>query len=127
MENLDDCDARLTNGDEIRLRTRCELLMRKGSWLNVRVGESRDRSVIQFPDTDRGKERCPGMTVTYTQIQLAAKITERSSHKTRLTELNTDDDEISERPSRSSHSRLKNLCITTSACLKQTRDGRLVC
>ena len=31
------------------LRTRCELLMWKGSWLNVRAGESNDRSVTQFP------------------------------------------------------------------------------
>ena len=43
------------------------------------------------------------MTVTYAQIQLAGEVTERSSHEARLTELNTSDDDIAERPSRSLH------------------------
>ena len=42
------------------------------------------------------------MTVTDAQSQLAGEVTERSSHKARLTELNTSDDETAERPSRSS-------------------------
>ena len=67
----------------MRLRTRCELLMWKGSWLNVRVGESSDRWVLH-----RQRQR--------------ALIAERSSHKARLTKLNTSDDETAERPSRSS-------------------------
>ena len=84
------------------LRTRRELSMWKGSWLNVRVGESSDRSVVQFSVLIEARSVCPGMTVTYAQIQLAGQVTERSSHKARLTELNTSDDEIAETPSRSS-------------------------
>ena len=42
--------------------------------------------------TDRGKERCPGVIITCTQIQVAGKVIERSSHKARLTELNTSDE-----------------------------------
>ena len=43
--------------------------------------------------TDRGKERCPGVIIiTCTQIQVAGKVVERSSHKARLTELNTSDE-----------------------------------
>ena len=41
---------------------------------------------------DRGEERCPGMIITCAQIQLAGKVIERSSHKARLTELNTSDE-----------------------------------
>ena len=51
--------------------------MWKGSWLNVRVGGSSDRSVIQFPGPTRGKERCPGLTVTYAQRQLAGQVGEK--------------------------------------------------
>ena len=35
-----------SNGDKMCLRTRRELSMWKGSWLNVRVGESSDRLVV---------------------------------------------------------------------------------
>ena len=42
--------------------------------------------------TDRGKERCPDVIITCTQIQVAGKVIERSSHKARLTELNTSDE-----------------------------------
>ena len=42
--------------------------------------------------TDRGKERCPGMIITCAQIQVAGKVVERSSHKARVTELNTSDE-----------------------------------
>ena len=42
--------------------------------------------------TDRGKERCPGVIITCSQIQVVGKVIERSSHKARMTELNTSDE-----------------------------------
>ena len=73
----------------MRLRIRRNQLMWKSSCLNVRVGERDDKSVMH-------RQR-QGMLPRYdhhscAQIQLAGKVIERSSHKVRLTELNTSDE-----------------------------------
>ena len=67
----------------MRLKIRRSQLM----WKSVLVKVMTNRLC-----TDRGKERCPGMIITCAQIQVAGKIVERSSHKARLTELNTSDE-----------------------------------
>ena len=72
-----------SNEDEMRLKIRRSQLM----WKSVLVKVMTNRLC-----TERGKERCPGMIITCAQIQVAGKIVERSSHKARLTELNTSDE-----------------------------------
>ena len=72
-----------SNEDEMRLKIRRSQLM----WKSVLVKVMTNRLC-----TDRGKDRCPGMIITCAQIQVAGKIVERSSHKARLTELNTSDE-----------------------------------
>ena len=52
-------------GDQMRLRTGCELPV----WKKC-VGERGDRLVIEQFRTYRGKERCPSMTNTYSSKQL---------------------------------------------------------
>ena len=42
--------------------------------------------------TEKGKECCLGMIIICTQIELVGKVIEGSSHKARLTELNTSDE-----------------------------------
>ena len=67
----------------MRLKIRRSQLM----WKSVLVKVMTNRLC-----TDRGKERCPGMIITCAQIQVAGKVIERSSHKARLTELDTSDE-----------------------------------
>ena len=67
----------------MRLKIRRSQLM----WKSVLVKVMTNRSC-----TDRGKERCPGMIITCAQIQVAGKVIERSSHKARLTKLDTSDE-----------------------------------
>ena len=53
-----------------------------------RVGESDDKSVMYR----QRQGTLPSMIITCAQIQVAGKVVERSSHKARLTELNTSDE-----------------------------------
>ena len=71
------------------------------SWLIVRV-ESCDRSVIQFPGPIEARSVAQVWQSPVLRFSWLERLARRSSHKARLTELNTNDDEIGQRPSRSS-------------------------
>ena len=68
-----ECDPRFQetdiDGDQMRPRTRCEISV----WKSL-VGERGDRLVIkQFPVLTEARS-CPGMTITYSSIELLGKL-----------------------------------------------------